>query len=196
MESRLKTYELWIRRLWSIVYGLGSANEFMHMLIHENFKKFLHIEMLVKRCNFENSKSNGSQLKNPDISGAIFTLNLNLLILNSQGVEGASDQPETLGSTVIPSNIFIWSIYDMDQSILYGPYHMIRFIWIFSTYPCRLFQQQQTFQLSRFYILIKSPMLVIWKFLFDWRNGQFFHRDGHRADVVEHSVHLHLILLN
>ena len=27
---------------------------------------------------------NGSQLKNPDISGAIFTLSLSILILNSQ----------------------------------------------------------------------------------------------------------------
>ena len=33
--------------------------------------------------------SNGSQLKNPDISGAIFTLSLSLLILNSQCVDGA-----------------------------------------------------------------------------------------------------------
>lgn len=56
MESRLKTYELWIRRLWSIVYGLGSANEFMHMLIHENFKKLLHIEMLVKRCSLSGKR--------------------------------------------------------------------------------------------------------------------------------------------
>ena len=34
---------------------------------------------------------NESQLKNPDISGAIFTLSLSILILNSQCVEGARD---------------------------------------------------------------------------------------------------------
>ena len=34
---------------------------------------------------------NGSQLKNPDISGAIFTLSLSILMLNSQCVERAKD---------------------------------------------------------------------------------------------------------
>ena len=34
---------------------------------------------------------NGSVVKNPEISGAIFTLNLSILILNSQCVEGARD---------------------------------------------------------------------------------------------------------
>ena len=34
---------------------------------------------------------NGSQLKNPDISGAIFTLSLRKVKLNSQFVEGARD---------------------------------------------------------------------------------------------------------
>ena len=34
---------------------------------------------------------NGSQLKNPDISGAIFTLNSSIRILNSQCVEGVRD---------------------------------------------------------------------------------------------------------
>ena len=34
---------------------------------------------------------NGSQLKNLDISGTIFTLSLSILILNSQCVEGARD---------------------------------------------------------------------------------------------------------
>ena len=37
------------------------------------------------------SKNNGSVLKNPEISGAIFTLNLSIQILNSQCVEGARD---------------------------------------------------------------------------------------------------------
>ena len=37
------------------------------------------------------SINNGSQLKNPDISGAIFTLSLSIRILNSQCVEGARD---------------------------------------------------------------------------------------------------------
>ena len=36
-------------------------------------------------------KGNGSVLKNPEISGAIFILNLSILILNSQCVEGARD---------------------------------------------------------------------------------------------------------
>ena len=36
-------------------------------------------------------QGNGSQLKNPEISGTIFTLNLSILILNSQCVEGARD---------------------------------------------------------------------------------------------------------
>ena len=36
-------------------------------------------------------KSNGSQLKNPDITGTIFTLSLSIRILNSQCVEGARD---------------------------------------------------------------------------------------------------------
>ena len=36
-------------------------------------------------------KSNGSQLKNPDISGAIFTLRLSIRILSSQCVEGAKE---------------------------------------------------------------------------------------------------------
>ena len=35
--------------------------------------------------------TNGSQSKNPDISDAIFTLSLSILILNSQCVEGARD---------------------------------------------------------------------------------------------------------
>ena len=34
---------------------------------------------------------NGGQLKNPDISDAIFTLSLSIRILNSQCVEGARD---------------------------------------------------------------------------------------------------------
>ena len=34
---------------------------------------------------------NGSQLKNPEISGAIFTLSLSIQILNSQCVDGARD---------------------------------------------------------------------------------------------------------
>ena len=34
---------------------------------------------------------NGSQLKKSDISGAIFTLNLSILMLNSQCAEGARD---------------------------------------------------------------------------------------------------------
>ena len=36
-----------------------------------------------------NRSSNGSQLKNPDTSSAIFTLSFSILILNSQCVEGA-----------------------------------------------------------------------------------------------------------
>ena len=40
---------------------------------------------------FDDNYFNGSQLKNPGISGAIFTLSLNILILNSQSVEGARD---------------------------------------------------------------------------------------------------------
>ena len=36
-----------------------------------------------------NETYNGSQLKNPDISGAIFTPSLSILILSSQCVEGA-----------------------------------------------------------------------------------------------------------
>ena len=36
-------------------------------------------------------RNNGSQSKNPDIPGAIFTLTLSILILNSQCVEGARD---------------------------------------------------------------------------------------------------------
>ena len=40
---------------------------------------------------FTNSPYNGSQLKNLDISGAIFTLSLSLLILNFQCVEGVRD---------------------------------------------------------------------------------------------------------
>ena len=36
-------------------------------------------------------ESNGSQLKNPDISGGIVTLSLSILIWNSQCVEGARD---------------------------------------------------------------------------------------------------------
>ena len=35
--------------------------------------------------------SNGSQLKNLDISGAIFTLSLSIRTLNSQCVDGARD---------------------------------------------------------------------------------------------------------
>ena len=45
----------------------------------------------VKIGNFEASTGNESQLKNPDISGAIFTLNLSILILNYQCIEGARD---------------------------------------------------------------------------------------------------------
>ena len=36
-----------------------------------------------------NLRNNGSQLKNPDVSAAFFILSLNILILNSQYVEGA-----------------------------------------------------------------------------------------------------------
>ena len=39
----------------------------------------------------DNPRYNGSVLKNPEISGAIFTLNLRRLMLNSQCVEGARD---------------------------------------------------------------------------------------------------------
>ena len=38
-------------------------------------------EQQIRNCN-------GSQLKNPDISGAIFTLSLSKRVLNSQCVEG------------------------------------------------------------------------------------------------------------
>ena len=41
---------------------------------------------------FDNiQEDNGSQLKNPNISGAIFTLSLSIRILNSQCVEGVGD---------------------------------------------------------------------------------------------------------
>ena len=40
---------------------------------------------------FEQKVLKRSQLKNPGNSGAIFTLNLSILILNSQCVEGARD---------------------------------------------------------------------------------------------------------
>ena len=44
---------------------------------------FLHFE--------KNLWYSGSQLKNPDISGAIFTWSLSILILNSKFIEGARD---------------------------------------------------------------------------------------------------------
>ena len=43
------------------------------------------------RIGINSLKSNESQLKNPEISGAIFTLSLSKRILNSQCVEGARD---------------------------------------------------------------------------------------------------------
>ena len=52
-------------------------NSGTELRIHRNFPCLLNI--------------NGSVLKNPEISGAIFTLNLSILILNSQCVEGARD---------------------------------------------------------------------------------------------------------
>ena len=46
---------------------------------------------VIKRTRYLHIPSNGSKLKNPDISAAIFTLSLSLRILNSQCEEGAID---------------------------------------------------------------------------------------------------------
>ena len=51
-------------------------------------------------------KCNGSQLKNPYISGAIFTLNLSKLILNSKCVEGARDVRVLRKTPIINWKIF------------------------------------------------------------------------------------------
>ena len=48
--------------------------------------------------------NNESQLKNSDISGAIFTLSLSILILNSQCEEGTSAAPEMSGCSLIDSD--------------------------------------------------------------------------------------------
>ena len=56
---------------------------------------------------------NGSQLKNPDISGAIFTLSLSIRILNSQCVKGARDVKVFQLTPVI---IFVTNILDFRKN--------------------------------------------------------------------------------
>ena len=49
------------------------------------------MEFIMDEKDHQIKVSNGNQLKNPDIAGAIFTLSLSIRILNSQCVEGARD---------------------------------------------------------------------------------------------------------
>ena len=56
------------------------------------------------------TEANGSQLKNPDISGAIFALGSSKLILNSQCVEGARDV-RVLEIDLIDSDYFLVKDY-------------------------------------------------------------------------------------
>ena len=65
---------------------LGISVEEFKFWVQKIFKIFCTFSI-----RFLGLKRNGSQIKNPDISGAIFTLSLSILILNSQCVEGARD---------------------------------------------------------------------------------------------------------
>jgi len=60
--------------------------------VNANKKRWHVLNERFQRLKFRlsnNPWNNGSQLMNPDISGAIITLSSSLLILNSQCVEGA-----------------------------------------------------------------------------------------------------------
>ena len=72
-----------------------------HLLILRSID-FIRQTIIIKKTSLKRSglifvvwmsvgNNNESQLKNPDLSGAIFTLSLSILILNSQCVEGARD---------------------------------------------------------------------------------------------------------
>ena len=60
------------------------------------------------------SYGNGSQLKNPDISGAILTLSLS--ILNSQCVDGARDVRVIQLTPIIHSALRISNLYSLINS--------------------------------------------------------------------------------
>ena len=70
--------ESWIPRIFKIFIF-----KFKLSFVSENHNEWI--------LGFLSIHSNGSLLKNPEISGAIFTLNLSILILNSQCEEGARD---------------------------------------------------------------------------------------------------------
>ena len=57
--------------------------------LHDNEYVSQVLKSLNRIYNILDTEGNGSQLMNPDISGAIFKLSLSILILNSQCVEGA-----------------------------------------------------------------------------------------------------------
>ena len=61
---------------------------FFCVFLNKKYLIFVHKRIQLKNFSFS---GNGSQLKNPDISGAIFTLSLSIRILNSQCVVGARD---------------------------------------------------------------------------------------------------------
>ena len=61
-----------------------------------------------------------SQLKNPDISGAIFTLSLSIRILNSQCVEGARDVRVLLLTLVIIKLAEIENLHHLPTVIFMG----------------------------------------------------------------------------
>ena len=58
---------------------------------YKNEFQFRWFENKNRQKGMSDCTPNGSQLKNPDISGAIFTLSLSIRVLNSQCVEGARD---------------------------------------------------------------------------------------------------------
>ena len=85
----------YIFQAWTAVDMFPTRNQmtiniFCRLVLHKICIKTLKIIFSKIAMSF---KAYGSQLKNPDISGAIFTfcLSLSIIILNSQCVEGARD---------------------------------------------------------------------------------------------------------
>ena len=77
---------------WNVILEVKNS-EFWDLIVNFTLvkKSVIKIPTLFK---FKNHHwiTNGSVLKNPEISGAIFKLNLSILILNSQCVEGAIER--------------------------------------------------------------------------------------------------------
>ena len=74
-----------------LILVIGQNNDVKHIEKGSMFNELMLIFVQFQSYYSADLNYNEGQLKNPDISGAIFSLNLSILILNAQCVEGARD---------------------------------------------------------------------------------------------------------